>query len=252
MQTRPVVLGTLGLLLAVSLLLNVVAFTRMNGARSERSSASPTASPAAPAPARPAAPASADARLDQVLLELAQLRREVARLSGGASPAPVTAAAPGSGAPADAPTLTFDDPQVARVIQEQSEWRSFWRQLDRVFDARSQLDETVYQKSVFDATTDFLGLQEPARAQFVQSAKLAAVDLARVRREYDEARNALPSRTADPQGYETQRRQLDLRYRDQLKAVVDRVRVYLDPAQTRHSEFSDQAYDWLRKLGPRS
>jgi hypothetical protein len=237
---------TLGILLAVSTLLNVVAFQRMNApARpSGPTAAAPVPDRAVPAPLPPD-------RTDQVLRELAALRREVAELKGSAPPA--EAPAPGAPRPApSAPSATIDDPQVAEVLSEQEHFRTFWKDLDRVFKARGKIDEAKYFETVLDMTLDYLTLPAPARARFSESARVAAAEFAGVRKEQDDARRALPPRDKDnAASVDAQRRAIDARFLEQSKAVIDRVRGQLDLQQPRHSEFSTRIDRWLRELGPK-
>lgn len=239
----------LGLLLAASALLNVVLFQRLN-------EPAPVPGPAGTArEARvetPVAPA-AD-RSDQVLREISALRREVAELRGRpVESAPPDAPARPYAAPAPASGVAIDDPKVAQVLEEQERFRAFWRDLDRVFNARGKIDETQYSGTVIDATLDYLALADPARPRFSETALQTAADWGRMRREYDEARKALPPRDKENAvAYDAQRKQIDQRYKDQSKASVDRMKILLDLTQTRHAEFATHLDRWLRELAPRS
>lgn len=240
---------TLGICLAVSALLNFVAFQRMG----EPSRPAAVAAPSAREPRGEAVSLPAD-RADQVLRELAALRREVAEMKG--LPPPPEAAAPGAARPVSAPaatgSATFDDPQVAEVLSEQEHFRAFWRDLDRVFNARGKIDETKYFDTVLDVTLDYLGVADPLRVRFSETARVSAADLARVRKEYDDARRALPPRDKDNAAtVDAQRREMDARFRDMALAVTDRVKGQLDVKQPRHAEFASRIDRWLREIAPK-
>jgi hypothetical protein len=249
MQKNSALVATLAILLAVSALLNVIAFQRRN--EPER--------PGAPAGREPRGESAAAApdRSDQVLRELAALRREIAEIKG-VPPPPETAvapAAPAAGPRPAAPALSpaaVDDPQVAEVLSEQEHFRTFWRDLDRVFNARGKIDEGKYFDTVLDVTLDYLGLPESARPRFTETARISAAELARLRKDHDDARRALPQKDKDnAAAVDAQKRELDLRLKEQSKAAVDRVRLQLDPAQVRHTEFSGRIDRWLREIAPK-
>ncbi|MBI3857300.1 MAG: hypothetical protein HY293_16560 [Planctomycetes bacterium] len=243
MKTAPVILG---MLLAVSLLFNVVAFVRLKEndapAPSARKPVAPDARPAIPAPPveSPAAPAAA----------VAPPVRENA---------PVTAAAPGGKtatplSPIQTASLR-NDPKVREVLQAGESFNVFWRDLDRVVKARSRFEEPKYVQTVTTATSDFLELGDPNRAQFEEASKIAAANYAQAKKEHDAAKAALPPKDkANPTSfaaYEQQKDAIDLRFQTQVKSAVDSLKPYLNLNDARHQEFVMSAERWLRNLAPK-
>ncbi len=240
----------LGVLLGVSGLLNVVAFRKLNEDPPRPGSSGPA--PALPE-GRPVSAAPGADRSDLVLRELAALRREVAELRG--VPPPVAAPPPDAGAAsasaAAPPVATIGDPEVAEILNEQTQFRAFWKDLERVFDARGKIDEAKYFETVLDATADYLGIPANARSRFAEMTRVSITDVVQYRQDYEDARRALPSRTSEnAAAYDAQRRAMDTRYRDQMKLTVDRMKTQLDLNQARHVEFSGRIDRWLRELAP--
>src|SRR5262245_18287683 len=163
MKSLPVILG---MLLAVSVLFNVVAFVRM---ADDDAPAVPARTPVAPEVRK--AP-RAESALDDLLAAKAP---EVAAPTREAAAPPVAPRAGGKPAPASGPSLTQaslrNDPKVREVLQANEAYGAFWKDIDRLSKVRSKFDEPKYQQTVMTATTDFLELGDPNRAQFEEAAK---------------------------------------------------------------------------------
>jgi hypothetical protein len=241
----------LGMMLAVSGLVNLVLLARLRE-RGEVKAGAPAASPRAslrddraPQPARAERPLEAAVPLPSPVAEPAAAAPLTVK-SGGAKAAP---------APITIPAVR-NDPQVLGVLEAQEEFNVFWKDLDRVFKARSKFDEPKYFQTVVTATEDFLGLPESTRAAFREAAKSGASGLAYARREYDAARKALPPKdkanVAAYAAYQQQKEALDIRYQEQTRLAVEGVKVHLDPKQPRHAELASNLEKWLKNLAPKA
>ena len=226
----------LSIALAASLAGNVVLLTRRSGPAEPR--------PAAPVPAArtPDRPAPVAAPVEEAIV------REEVRAKAVA-PAPV----PKPSTPA--PPAIRHDPLILGVIQAQEEFGAFWKDLDRVFKARSKLEESRYSQSVIAAVQDFLGLPDAARPAFEQALRNAALQLAETRKEFDLARQSLPPKDKNNPAvyalYQQQKDALDLRYQERTKGVVDGVKAQLDLKNPRHGELAGNLEKLLRNLAPR-
>ncbi len=221
----------LGVLLAASLLCNAVSVVRL----SREASPSPARAGAGPAPGpRGANPAESV---------------PPASMSGPVSEPP----GPRTSRP---PAAVVNDPQVLEVLEAQESFRALWKELDRVFKARSRLEEGRYLEAVFSATTHYLQLAEPARSQFTQAAREASQAFANARKERDAVRKTLPPKDkADPQAYAAYQQQkdaIDARYDGQIKGAVDGLRLRLDAGRPRHTEFLANADKWLKNVAPKA
>jgi hypothetical protein len=241
MKGLPVVLG---IALAVSVLFNVVTFVRLSD------DDAPVMPAKAPDTRKPMAAESAvEAVLAAAPAEIAPAREA----------APAAAGNPAAKATPSGPTLTQaslrNDPKVREVLQANEAYGAFWRDIDRLSKVRSKFDEPKYQQTVTAATSDFLELGDPARAQFEEAARLAATSYAQAKKEYEAAKTALPPKDkSNPTAYAAYQQQkdaLDVRYQTQVKAAVDSLRPYLNAADARHQEFLSNADKWLRTLAPR-
>ena len=242
MKNLPVILG---MLLAVSVLFNVVAFVRMT--EDEAPAAAPVK---ASAPAEVRKPAPSEPSLAERPAESAAPGRESAPLSSALATA--KAAPPG---PALTQPSLRNDPKVREVLQANEAYGAFWKDIDRLSKVRSKFDEAKYQQSVLAATEDFLQLGDPARAQFDEAARIAANGVARTKKEHDAAKGALPPKDknnpAALAAYEQQKDALDLRAQAQVRAAVDSLKPYLNSSDARHQEFLSNAEKWLRALAPK-
>lgn len=246
MKGLPVVLG---MMLAVSLLFNVVAFVRL-----AEEPAVPGASPRGQIRPEPRAERSADAPAPAGAGSL----EEAAPAAAGLAPTPAVPATPTAASPA--PTITTsslrNDPEVRDVLQANEAFSAFWKDLDRVFKLRSKFDERKYSQTVLTASSDFLGLEDPRRAQFEEASKSAAMSIAAARKEQDAAKKALPPKDktnpAALAAYEQQKDLIGARYDTQVKAAVDTLKPYLNAGDARHQEFLQSAERWLRNLAPRA
>jgi hypothetical protein len=247
MKSLPVILG---MLLAVSVLFNVVAFVRL--ADNEAPVVAARIPVAASETLRPVP--AAEAPNDVLVaknLEPAASPREAA--------APVVPGKAGGKSGASGATLTQaslrNDPKVREVLQANEAYGAFWRDIDRLSKVRSKFDEPKYQQSVLTATEEFLELGDPNRAQFEEAAKIAANNYAQAKKEADAAKAGLPPKDkANPTSYAAYQQQkdaIDLRYQTQIKAAVDSLKPYLNTNDARTAEFLSNADKWLRTLAPR-
>lgn len=240
MKTSTAVLGGL---LAVSVMLNLVALTRLKGVEKVE-----------PAPVRPAgttrtAPAPSAAVAAPSLPGLPAAATPVVP----ASPAPPTGAVDPE---PQAFSAITSDPQVAAVLEAQAEHGRLWRDLDRVFKARDRLDEAKYLGTVMEATTEFLRLPAPQRPLFAQTARTAAEEVARARADHEAAKQSLPPKDkTNPAAYEAYRLQkdaLDRRLEERSRAAAEVVKGRLDLGDPRHAEFASRLDRWLRNLAPKN
>ena len=237
MNTRTAILS---ILLAASLLFNVVAFARLSDDEPAKAPApEPRASRPAERPEEPA-PLPAAASAAPALLK---------DVGAPAVPAPVKTKASAVLAAAQA------DPKVREVLLAGEQFGAFWRDLDKVFKARGRLEETKYAGAVTSATADFLELGEPGRAQFEEAAKAAAARYGEARKEHDAAKQTLPpkdkSNASAYAAYQQQKEVVDARFQAQVKGAIDTLKPYLSPSDARHQEFLASAEKWLKNLAPR-
>ena len=148
-----------------------------------------------------------------------------------------------------------DDPAVAAVIDAQEKFNAFWKDLDQLFKAKQRLDEAKFFQATLATTMDFLEFQDAARPRFVEAARVGISGLQQARKDYDDARRALPQKDkANPAAtalYDQQKNAIDDRYKAQSKAAVDGIKGLLDASRPRHAEFGSNADKWLRNLVPR-
>jgi hypothetical protein len=148
------------------------------------------------------------------------------------------------------------DPSVEAVLEAQEKFYGLWKDIDRVSKARDRLDEGKYFQAVVGATQDYLELKEPARTEFTYATQAGIAEVARARKERDEAKALLPPRDkGNPAAYAAYKAQddaIDARYGAQVKAAAGHVTRMLDTGRPRHAEFAASADKWLRYLLPRS
>ena len=219
--------AVLAVALGLSVLGNIVLLSRLRGGDEPR--------PAAPrTPERPAPPVQAAAPPAEVVV----IRPE--------APDPVPPPAPRTSTPA-APAIRHD-PQVLGVIQAQDDFGAFWKELDRIFRARSKLDESLYARSIITAVQDFLRLPG---STFDQALRTGALQMAEARREHELARQALPPKEKNNPVYQQQKDVLDARHQERAASIVNGVKAHLNPADPRHAEFAGSLEKLLRNLAPR-
>jgi hypothetical protein len=143
------------------------------------------------------------------------------------------------------------DPRVARIIDDEEDFRVFWQDLGKVFGVQEKLVPEEYVRIVVGGTAEFLGLQEPLRSQFFAQARAAVAEREQARKEYDEAKKALPPKDKSNAAlYAAARQPIDTAYQSKFKAAQDRVGALLDPSQVRHQEFAGKLSRWLKELEP--
>jgi len=242
MKIWPVVMG---ILLLISLLFNVVALVRLKEAEAERH-------PAAPSSRLSQQPASSSPRAETGPAEALPYSRPAVP---AAAPAPVVKSSGSVVSPVSPTSSVRSDPKVAAVLEAQDSFNAFWKDLDRVFKARSKFEEPKYLETVLATTEDYLEIPESGRAGFSQAANAAAANVALARKNYDAARKALPPKDkTNPTAYaayQEQKAAVDTHYQEQVKAAVDGLKVTLDAGRPRHAEFASNAEKWLRNLAPR-
>jgi hypothetical protein len=178
-------------------------------------------------------------------------------LPAPATPLPeaTSQARPISDAPPPAPALVVMpsriDPRVARILDEEEEFKAFWHDLGRVFGIQEKLDSEEYERVVVSSTADFLKFQEPARSQFFSQTRAALTERVQARKEYDDAKKTLPPKDKNnPALYTAARQPLDTRFQARMKTGEDRVAALLDLSQVRHQEFAAKLQKWLKELEP--
>jgi len=246
MKTGTVILAAA---LGVSVLFNLVAFARLRD-RDEPKSAASSGTPRLAREER-TAPAPPEER--GFSTAPAPAVREAESFPG--APAPQKSGSKKSGSdPLTLPSVR-NDPQVLGVLEAQEEFGVFWKDLDRIFKARSKFDEAKYVQTVLTATEDFLLLPEASRPAFREAVKSATAGLGNVRRDYDAAKKALPPKDkSNAQAYAVYQQQkdgLDLRYNEQTRAVLDGVKAHMDLKQPRHAELASNLEKYLRNLMPK-
>ena len=238
---RPTTL-ILGTMLGISLIVNGLALSRLSKQEPKtavKSAARPTDAPEEkPQPEiTPPAP-TGDARIDAVLKELTQVRREIAELK--------TSMGSKSGSSSTSSPSTAKDPAVAEILDEADKLNKFWGDLGKLAGAREQLDEAKYQQAVLDQTADFLGLVEPNRSAFAAAAKIAFGDYDRARKEMQEAQKGINwGKDADRKLAQDQYEALQARYRESVGVANERVKVQLDLNQPRQKQFASKLETWV-------
>jgi hypothetical protein len=229
---------TVSILLGCSVLLNAVLLLRPEDPEPTRRAPLPARSESLPAPAAPASlPAAEPAPPSEPL-------RKTPEPTGKS-----VAAAPARS------VSVKDDPAVAAVIDAQRSFKAFWDDLDQLFKAKSRLDDQKVFESALRTTMDYLEIPETTRTAFVEAARGGAAAVALAKSEEDAAKQALPPKDKnDPGGaaaIDQQKKAIDARYKERVKAAVDGVRSRLDLQNPRHVEFASNAEKWLRNLVPK-
>ncbi len=230
---------TVCMLLGCSVLLNVVLLTRPRDAEPQPRAAAPVR----PEPAAPREEISVARTVSARSLE--PVRRPEAPVAEVRGKPPVPALG----------VSVRDDPAVAAVIDAQSAYRAFWNDLEQLFRAKSRLDEQKVFQTALATTMDFLELPGGTRPSFVEAARSGAAGIALARAEEDAAKRALPpkdkSNPAAEAARDQQRKAIDARYKEQVKAAVDGLKSRLDLQNPRHVEFASNSEKWLKNLVPR-
>ncbi len=143
------------------------------------------------------------------------------------------------------------DPRVARLLEEEEEFRLFWHDLSRVFGIQEKLEPEEYNRVILTSTADFLRLQEPLRSQFFSQTRAALIERVQARKEYDDAKKTLPLKDKNnPVLYDTARKPLETNFQAKMKSSEARVESLLDLTQGRHQEFTGKLQKWLKELEP--
>lgn len=232
----------LGLVLVGSLAGNAVMFRRLKSGPVE---ARPSVA------ARPGEPASAHASGlpaptdGSVAAELAALRHELADLKirlaasapvGSHPDAPVPVAAPDSARPAG---------WVTDVLIEQEQMDRFWSNIEKI--GRATKGDT-YRNALGEYTCDFLGLEEPARSNFLQMAAQASGALERAQAEYNEAVKSVKYDKANPQAYQQNQQEANRKYQEAQKAIQEQVKASVPQKTAIQKRFADQVQMWLGRM----
>jgi hypothetical protein len=248
MKMEAIVLRTL---LGLSLLFNAVAFVRLRG----REEVGPAAPAPAPRPRAPEARPSGDDRESPSPGFVPASIPEAAAPSAPAVPGAVPSARSASAAPGSIPAVR-NDPQVRGVLEAQEDFGVFWKDLDRLFKARSKFDEAKYSQTVLAAVGDFLNLSPTSRGAFAGAVTSAASALAEAARQHDAAKNALPPKDktnlAVYAAYQEQKAAVDLQYKERTRIATEGVKAHLDLAQPRHAELASNLEKLLKNLAPRA
>ncbi len=233
---------TVCMLLGCSVMVNLIVIFRPR-----EEAPTPRNAPALAAEARPAAPGEAPVPMAYA----DRSRSEPVRRTAEAAPAefrPGAVSAPKGGS-------VKDDPAVAAVIEAQDSFGAFWKDLERLFKAKSRLDDAKVFETALGTTMDFLELPAGSRPRFFESARAGVALIAQARREYEAGRKAIPPRDkSNPASvalYDQQKNAVDDRYQEQVRVAVEGVKSNLDASRPRHVEFGGAAEKWLKSLVPK-
>jgi hypothetical protein len=226
----------LGAILALSLLVNILAMSRLSGMRGELDEIKKRARPAAEKTAGPAT--APDDRIDQLAAEVARLRTEIARGKGAAAPA-----GPGPAAPAPATT----NPRVNDALADAETYDLFWSNVKKLAKHAEGMDEQEYRGLVFEASAEFLAID---RASLAAAAEQMIKEMAEAQKAYQaEWRELWPLIQKDPKAYEGQSKALHDRQEAALAAARDRVTRLLQPeTNKRHKRFAAQLDRWTEAV----
>lgn len=234
--------ATVAILLGASVLLNIALLTRSRPPDPEPQPQRPMTQPVREAAVSPVPPAGVYTPVHEV-----PVARPVA-----SAPASVATRAPA----APSRPVTYFDPSIEAVLDAQDKFGGFWKDLDRVFKAKDRLDETRYFNAVVGSTQEFLELGDPTRGHFAQATQNAVAEMARARKEREDAKKLLPPKDkANPAAlavYNQQKDAIDARYDERVKDAQAAVTGLLDQGRARHAEFSAHADRWLKNLVPKS
>jgi hypothetical protein len=237
--------------LGVSLLINVMTFQRLSKGDAPRPAAKKNGNGNGHAPMagddEPAPVVTGD-KMDYLIHEVAKLRREVADMKASG---PAAAAAPSKPASnPSTPAAPARDPEIAAILAEQDRFNQFWGDLGKLSGARKQLDDARYVQAVLDSTADFLGLAEPQRSQFTETARLSIADLQKANKDYQEASKTIQWDKANPKQSQEQWNAVNKAYKDAQAAAYDRIKSQLDSSQPRQKQFMGQVDSWARYIVP--
>ena len=237
----------LSVILGVSLLVNAMALQRLS--QQEASKPEPAKASSAPKPESssdplPLASSSDGAKLDRLIRDVADLRREVENMKPVDAPAG-TSKPRSPLPPLSSPSSGSLDPKVAELLAEQDKFDVFWKDLKSIQGVRSQLDEPTYLQAVLSSTVDYLMLAEPARSRFIEIAKSIAADAVRLGKQFEEERKAINFDPANPRASRDQWETLMKKYRSELTGASDRLKSQLDLGQPSHKQFAAKADSWI-------
>ncbi len=227
---------TLAAALGISLMVNAMTLHRLNRTAPDIAAPKPH-SPIVERGAPTAEPPPGVDKLDFVLAEIAHLRRDVAAIKKSEGATDVT--------PAEDSAARPWDPELARAMADTDRWNALVGDLEKLSSARrhQMLSEDRYLRGVLDLTADFLGLQDPQRGTFIETAEGVLRDVERARRELDQALRSTPRPTRE------QSMAMVAQYRERQGAAEERLATLLDPGQPRQKQFSTQLGSWMRSVG---
>ena len=241
MRIHPTVAYSLGILLLASLLGNVILITRSEDPPDARKTPPPVRSAANPSAERERSPVPGPVEKDVLPPD---------------ESTPAVKPEPRTNSTAAFSSGVLEDPVVAGVVQAQEDFKAFWKDMERLADARKRLEYDRYFSASIEATQKFLGLSEPLRSKFGRQIRTAVAGLARARADYERAKEFYPPYDKkDPASYQLYKQQRDAnkdRYQRAEDAAVEGVISLLDRNLPRHVEFasSSKVDNWLEDLFP--
>ncbi len=181
------------------------------------------------------APAAPDPRVDRLIGEIEQLRRDVAVRPAVAAPSP---AAPGAAAPiAPAPA----SPRLAEALAEQDSFDAFWTSLKQIARAHESLEPGEYRAHALDATAGYLGVDRPS---FAAAAAQMLAELEAAEKVHNAEWRQVWAMRERPE-FEARAKEVSDR-RDAARAAAEaKLRALLSPDASRaHKRFLAKLMDW--------
>jgi hypothetical protein len=183
------------------------------------------------------APAAPDPRVDRLVGEIEQLRRDIAARPSVGAPSP---AAPGAPAPV-APAPTPASPRLAEALAEQDSFDAFWASLKQIARAHESLEPAEYRAHAFDATAGYLGVDH---ASFAAAAAQMLAELEAVEKAHNAEWRQVWAMRERPE-FEARAKEVADR-RDAARAAAEaKLRALLAPdAVKSHKRFLAKLMDW--------
>ena len=223
----------LGAALLASLAFNLVLFRSSSleeGPRG-REPVSTSVPASSPGPAGRAAPMLDSSPL---LMEIRQLRADLAAARGASPSAPsptATERPPSRKIAEEFPPAIAQDPVIMSALAERDATRQasskFWRDLDRVYEVKDAIGVVKFREVMSRLTADFLGLDATGAIAFVTASTQAAEELDRAELDRKETDAKLRASAVDRETRKRLEEGMDTRYAEQKQVAIGRLEPYL-------------------------
>ncbi len=251
----------LGFLLAVSVLVNVLAISRLSDERgggggpangAAKSGAAEAPAPASVVPA-PAGRSAAETDLSGVEEEIRTLQEEVKDLrlavlaSGGKS------SSDGKSSKADKTVklakAVENDPAAVQALADRESLNDLWRSLKGLDRTRTAIGPEKQMSLAMEATREFLGLDAAGGSALEGATRQMMEEIQQARQAMEQAHREVTNDPARRDEAQRLHREISSKYGETRRAAVGRVSALLNDS-SRHRQFRDELGRWVRYLEP--